>query len=130
MISGSKRPPNAASTRTGAPGALAGLAEVADRLPRGAIVSVETDDAWVQLWAVYYMRDVRVSVPHPSEYLVGLGRLGSTGPLACSRARAGVCGAPEGRPALWAGYGLDLERGCMSVAARRRARSPRSWAKG
>lgn len=38
-------------------------------LPRDALVSIEVEDDWDQAWALYALRNVRVSVEHPS-YLI------------------------------------------------------------
>jgi hypothetical protein len=38
-------------------------------LPRDALVSIEVEDDWDQAWALYALREVRVSVEHPS-YLI------------------------------------------------------------
>jgi hypothetical protein len=38
-------------------------------LPGDALVSIEVEDDWDQAWALYVLRDVRVSVEHPS-YLI------------------------------------------------------------
>ena len=93
---------------TATPGALAGLAEVAPRLDEHAVVAIEVEETWWQAWAVYYLRDVRLTVPHPSDALVGTGlEGGSAGSSAAASYRLGS--AAGGEP-VWAWSGLRLER--------------------
>lgn len=42
-------------------------------LPADAVVSVALDDPWEQAWALYYLRDRRLSVERPSFILTGEG---------------------------------------------------------
>jgi hypothetical protein len=61
----------AADSRT--PGALAALGRAASAVPRGAVVAVELDDPWEQAWALYYLRNERLSVDRPSFLLTAQG---------------------------------------------------------
>jgi hypothetical protein len=42
-------------------------------LPANAIVTVSTDDPWRQAWEIYDLRDLRVSVEHPTYLLTAQG---------------------------------------------------------
>ncbi|MGE5691082.1 MAG: hypothetical protein ACM33B_11070 [Pseudomonadota bacterium] len=46
----------------------------AEGLPADAVVEIGTDDPWAQAWAVYSLRDVRVSVERPTYLLTAQGR--------------------------------------------------------
>jgi hypothetical protein len=50
-----------------------GLAAAAKQLPRNAVVSVELSGAWNQSWAIYALRDHRLSVPKPEYILTRVG---------------------------------------------------------
>ena len=43
-------------------------------LPAGAVVSIRLEDPWEQAWALYYLREHRLSVERPSFILTGEGR--------------------------------------------------------
>jgi hypothetical protein len=44
------------------------------RLPADAVVEIATDDPWEQAWAIYALRDVRISVERPTYLLTAQGR--------------------------------------------------------
>ena len=56
------------------PGELAALRQAAADVPRDAVVGVSLDDPWEQAWALYYLREHRLSVERPSFLLVAQGR--------------------------------------------------------
>ena len=45
-----------------------------DDPPQDATVSITTDDPWEEAWAIYGLRDVRVSVETPTYLLTEQGR--------------------------------------------------------
>jgi hypothetical protein len=64
----------AAIANSGTPHELATLPAAASRLPAGSVIAVALDDPWEQAWALYYLRDWRLSIERPSYLLTGQGR--------------------------------------------------------
>ena len=63
----------AASSSARTAGELEALGVAASRVPPGAVVSVALDDPWEQAWALYYLRNERLSVERPSFLLTAQG---------------------------------------------------------
>ena len=78
-------------------------------LPRDAVVAVAVDDPWEQAWALYYLRDRRVSVERPSYLLTAQGPARAA---AAYRRRPVdyVLGPGTAEPVVWRGDGLTLTR--------------------
>jgi hypothetical protein len=78
-------------------------------LPRAAVVAVDVDDPWDQAWALYYLRDRRVSVERPSYLLTAQGPARAA---AVYRRRPVdyVLGPPAAEPVVWRSAGLTLIR--------------------
>ena len=60
-----------ADSRT--PGPLRTLTSAAARVPPDGVIAVAIEDPWEQAWALYYLRERRVSVERPSFLLTGQG---------------------------------------------------------
>jgi hypothetical protein len=88
------------------PPALAGLAATARSLPDGAVVSIDVPDPWMQAWAIYTLRDVRLSTAEPSVLLTGMGS--GLDAASFSHPARYALAYDNGRGGLWRGGGLAL----------------------
>jgi len=82
----------------------AGLAARLSRVP-DVRVQIDVPDPWRQSWAVYYLRDTPVVVPHPTIFLAGWGPVDKVVPTRPSTYRLAV---DDGPGAIWYGGGLAL----------------------
>lgn len=87
---------------------LEGLAATATSLPPGSVISVEVSDPWIQVWTLYELRAVPLSLPEPSSYVAGIGSHVDAADL--RRDFDYVLTYQTGRDALWRGAGLELAR--------------------
>jgi hypothetical protein len=78
-------------------------------LPPNAVVEVTVDDPWEQAWALYYLRDRRVSVERPSFLLTGQGQSRAANTYR-RRPVDYVLGPGSAQPVVWRGDGLALTR--------------------
>ena len=91
------------------PGVLPTLASAAARVPPDDVIAVAIDDPWEQAWALYYLRERRVSVERPSYLLTAQGRARSAA-VYRHRPVAYVLGSGARGDVVWRGGSLRLVR--------------------
>lgn len=86
------------------------VASAAERLPARDAIRIDYTDAWRQSWLVYFLRDRRLAVPHPSVYLTGFSPADKAQrPSFMTRASYAVAPKPHGS-VVWRGAGGALYR--------------------
>jgi len=87
--------------------AISGLEVAARDLPAGAVL-IDVEDAWRQVWSVYYLRDRQLVVRRPTGFLTDFGTRDDGRPS--SQDYAYQLTAGRDADALWRGEGLVLVR--------------------
>jgi hypothetical protein len=62
-----------AGFRTKTAAALAPISAGTARIDSSSTVEIESRSTWEQMWTIYFTREHPASVPHPSDFLTGLG---------------------------------------------------------
>jgi hypothetical protein len=87
-----------------------GAAAAAHRLPQSAGIRIEYNDAWNQVWLVYFLRDRRLSVRWPSVFLTGFSAAAAGEHRSFTSPASYAIARPRRGPAVWRGAGAEIYR--------------------
>ncbi len=118
----------AGASRSKSAGDLSGLRNVAPRLGQ-RVVSVRLKNPWDQAWAMYYLRDVPLSVEEPTFVLIAVAL--RRPPEIYHHPGASYVLGEGGQGSIWNGSGVALDQSStVALQAALPPREPRFLARG